>query len=94
MLDLIIKVHLPNVVSILGQSCRRVPTNHECLLWTLVTFYVLHLTIKITVVIPPYTKHRPNVVIIVSLHRRQLYSIKPKESQVNVFTWHTECASL
>ena len=54
----------------------------------------LSATIKITVVILSNTNHRPNVVLILGLRRRQGDSIKTTESQVNVLTGHTECASI
>ena len=39
-------------------------------------------------------KNRQNVASILGVRRRQWYSIKPTESEVNVFTGHTECASI
>ena len=41
------------------------------------TFQMLHINIELTVVIPPNTKRRRNVVLMFGQRRRQWYSIKP-----------------
>ena len=58
-------------------------TNVGCLLWI---FLILHLTIKITVVIPAISKPRSNVVLMLGQHRIQWYNIQPTERQVIVLT--------
>ena len=60
--------------------------NIGCLILTVEAFKMLHFKIELTVVILSNTKRWPNVFFILDLFRRQWYSIKPTESQVNVFT--------
>ena len=59
-------------------------TNIGWLLWALVIFQTLHLTIKIAVVIPANTKRRSNVVLMSCQRHIQWYNIQPTEKQVIV----------